>query len=176
MLRLHGREANLIVTLMDERYGPLGHADSNWQQLIGAGIDFGRAQAYPVLQEALDIEATTRMFELTLEDALQKADVVIGQFGMGNDGHTAGILPASAAVSAEGLAVHYHTETFDRITMTFEALKRVDLAYCFAYGKDKAAALKQLHTKKLSLTKQPAQVFKQLPQVYLYNDQIGDKS
>src|SRR5437868_1356638 len=40
---------NLTVTLCDERYGKLGHADSNWQLLQQAGLNLPRAKIQPVL-------------------------------------------------------------------------------------------------------------------------------
>ena len=40
---------NLTVSLTDERYGALNHADSNWFQLSKAGFDFSGVTQKPVL-------------------------------------------------------------------------------------------------------------------------------
>src|SRR5688572_30377315 len=41
---------NLTISLTDERYGPVGHPDSNWHQLKQAGFDLPGATMIPVLQ------------------------------------------------------------------------------------------------------------------------------
>ena len=35
--------------LTDERYGPVGHPDSNWSQLLQKGFDLPQAKLVPVL-------------------------------------------------------------------------------------------------------------------------------
>ena len=37
---------NLYVTLSDERYGPVGHPDENWQQLLDGGMQLPSANLY----------------------------------------------------------------------------------------------------------------------------------
>lgn len=176
MKRLIGHETKLVITLCDERYGPVGHKDSNWQQLLQTGFKPGSATCYPVLQEGLSLAATSRMFELTLQDCFEKADSVVSFLGMGSDGHTSGILPrSSAAADISDLVTYYQTEQYDRITTTFTALKKATTTFCLAYGADKKAALGQLKSKQLTITEQPIQILKLLPAAYLYNDEIGDK-
>src|SRR3990167_11435143 len=51
--------ANLTVTLTDERYGPVGHKDSNWPQLEAAGFKLEGASLQPVLIDK-DLEETTK--------------------------------------------------------------------------------------------------------------------
>ncbi len=165
---------NLLITLTDERYGNVGHANSNVIQLQTAGFDAKLGKFLPVLQPELTLEQTTDVFAETLQDLFTAADIIIGQFGMGPDGHIAGILPETTAVENPELAAGYKTETFTRITMTPEAIKHVDCAFVYAFGDAKREALDNLKTRDLSLTEQPAQILKQLPEVYVYNDQIGD--
>jgi 6-phosphogluconolactonase/glucosamine-6-phosphate isomerase/deaminase len=176
MHKLLGHEDKLIVTPSDERYGPLGHKDSNWQQLLEAGFEPCKATVYPVLQEGLSLQATARMFELTLHDCFVQADTVVALLGMGSDGHASGILPQSPATKAtDALVVGYETRQYDRITTTFTALKQIDTAFCLAYGADKKPALLNLRDKKLPLDAQPAQILKDLNHAYVYNDQIEEK-
>jgi 6-phosphogluconolactonase/glucosamine-6-phosphate isomerase/deaminase len=175
MRDLLGYEEKLIVTLVDERYGPIGHKDSNWQQLLSAGFESGKATVYPVLQEGLSLQATARMFELTLQDSFDHADTVIALLGMGADGHTSGILPHSSATKPiHTLVVGYETKLYDRVTTTFAALKKLSIAFCLAYGPDKKAALLNLRDKNLPVEEQPAQILKDLKRVYVYNDQIEE--
>jgi len=41
--------SRLTVALTDERYGPVGHKDSNWEQLTERGFDFTGIATAPVL-------------------------------------------------------------------------------------------------------------------------------
>ena len=40
---------NLVVALVDERYGPVGHPDSNWFKLEIAGFKIKGAKMIPIL-------------------------------------------------------------------------------------------------------------------------------
>jgi 6-phosphogluconolactonase/glucosamine-6-phosphate isomerase/deaminase len=166
--------SSLSVMLGDERYGPTGHADSNWQQLIDAGFDAKQATVYPVLK-AEGFEATAKRFETEVKDAFGAAEVIIAQLGIGEDGHIAGILPGSpvASETTTALVAAYEGEDYQRITLTPAALKHISAAYVFAFGGGKREALTQLRRKRLSVEQQPAQLLKQLRSVYIYNDQIG---
>jgi 6-phosphogluconolactonase/glucosamine-6-phosphate isomerase/deaminase len=168
--------ANLTVTLTDERYGEVGHADSNWQQLLTAGFDIKAGKALPVLGGE-SLERTTTDYAALAERALEAADLAVVVFGIGGDGHIAGILPDSPAAhqSAE-LAAGYDSPPYTRLTLTFPALRRLDVAYALAFGDAKRAALQRLKTEDLELAEQPSQILKQLPEAYLYSDQIGGKS
>src|ERR1700759_4960942 len=48
----------LSITLADERYGEVGHSESNWAQLAQAGFKTEQATALPVLHEGADFEQT----------------------------------------------------------------------------------------------------------------------
>lgn len=164
---------HLTLALTDERYGPEGHKDSNWKQLSDLGFDPKSARRVTVLQSNLrDLTETAKQYSVVLGDLIAEHNCIIGQFGMGPDGHIAGILPHTEAVDATGLATGYKTETFERITSTFTAIKRVTAAYVFAYGDAKREALENLQ-QDISLDDQPAQILKQLPEAYVFNDQIG---
>jgi 6-phosphogluconolactonase/glucosamine-6-phosphate isomerase/deaminase len=165
---------NLTFTLTDERYGPLGHADSNWQQLIDAGFSLPQATLIPVLT-GKDIKTTTEDFGRGLEEELKHADYRIGLFGMGADGHTSGILPNSPAVEAKRFAVFYKTPEFERMTMTFNAIKKVDEGILYAVGEAKHTVLNKLE-KNVALSEQPAQILKQLNTLNVYNDYKGEDS
>lgn len=164
--------AKLTIGLTDERFGPIGHPDSNWQQLTEAGFDSKHATRVPILAGFDDMDATVAAYTTTLQSLIARNQVIIGYFGMGPDGHFAGILPHSPAVTAPGLVAGYHTDTFDRITSTFEAIRHCSVAYVFAFGEAKRGALQNLQ-QNLSLDEQPAQIVKQISEAYVYNDQLG---
>jgi 6-phosphogluconolactonase/glucosamine-6-phosphate isomerase/deaminase len=163
---------NLTIYLTDERFGEVGHPDSNTRQLHEAGFDPKQARMVNVLAAGLSLEETSEQFALSISAAFEAADIVVAQMGMGPDGHICGILPGSPAVDSDKLVVGYVTEQFTRITLTPKALKQyVDVAFVYAFGEPKKAALANLLTEK-SLSEQPAQLLKSLPEAYVFNDQV----
>ena len=168
---------NLKIMLIDERYGPVGHADSNFAQLLRSGFAGENAPLLPVLYAGLSLEQTVQRYEETVKAAFAEATYAVAQLGMGEDGHIAGILPNSpAAHELTALVSGYESGDLTRITLTFPAVRQLSSAYVFAFGTTKHQALGALMHQRLSLTAQPAQVLKELPQVYLYNDQLGEQS
>lgn len=161
---------NLKVTLTDERYGPVGHADENWQQLMSGGnFNLPGATLYRPLT-GQSREETAEAFNTWLEEAIRESDYKIGLFGIGTDGHTAGIKPGSVAISSSKLAVDYEGEDYERITMTTLAIGKLDEIVIQASGEGKTKALSDLIGKVLSVRYQPAQVLKENPNCTLYTN------
>lgn len=161
----------LSVTLSDERYGPPGHADSNWQQLTDAGFRLPGASLQPVLS-GQDLVSTSVSYARLLADDFAHADYKIALLGIGPDGHIAGIKPGSPAVNDPRLAVGYSWTDFERLTITPAAIRHLDEVVCYATGEAKRTALDNLD-KDLSLDVQPAQILKAVPQARVYNDIRG---
>ncbi|HVV66518.1 MAG TPA: 6-phosphogluconolactonase [Candidatus Saccharimonadales bacterium] len=167
--------ANLAITLTDERYGEPGHKDSNWRQLQDAGFDFKQATSLPVLQSGQSLEETAQNYDKMARQAFAGNDIVIALFGIGADGHIAGVLPDSPAAAENDMwAAGYQAGQLTRITLTFPALKQIDAAYAFAFGEAKKEALTQLQNETIELERQPSQILKYLPEAYLYSDQVGE--
>jgi len=162
----------LTVTLTDERYGELGHHDSNWQQLHAADFHLPGATMVPVLH-GHDPQDTTKEFANHLQEYCQAADYCLGFLGMGADGHTAGILPHSPAVTEQSWAASYEGPDFLRVTATPVALSALDEAVVYAMGESKLDALTKLQ-QTIPLEEEPAQILKKVPTVTVFNDQIGD--
>lgn len=165
-----GKLGDLTVSLTDERYGPAGHQDSNWEQLDEAGFKFDNISVIPVLRD-MPLDATTAAFAEEIAQALRANDLVLGQFGIGADGHIAGILPRSPAVLDPNTVSAYQAEKFTRITLTPAALMRVQAAFAFVFGPSKSEAVARLRDSDLTLEEQPSQVLKMLPESYLFSDQ-----
>ncbi len=163
---------NLMVTLTDERFGPVGHPDSNWQQLNEAGFDLSGAQVMPVLGGESQDETTIRYGD-TVKQLMEQADFSLGFFGMGPDGHIAGNLPGSTSVTSTNLVEGYEAGPFIRLTMTPLAISHLDEIVVCAMGESKLTALENLK-KDLPLIEQPAQIIKQVSKVTIFNDQIGE--
>ncbi|NVN97464.1 6-phosphogluconolactonase, partial [Candidatus Nomurabacteria bacterium] len=107
--KLPGR---LVITLTDERYGEENHPDSNWYQLKQLGFEIEKTKIITFLTGESFTDTTKRLREV-LKEELDKADYKIGNFGIGIDGHTAGILPHTAAVDSPDLVCAYETPLFN---------------------------------------------------------------
>ncbi len=161
----------LAILPIDERYGPKGHKDSNTEQLREAGFNPGDAVWVDVLMHGVSFEQTVEFYGEVAAAALANAAVVIGQFGLGGDAHTAGILPGSPATEARGVAVvGYPWEDYQRMTLTPAALVKVQVAYVLAYGQGKKDALARLQKNAEPLAALPAKILYDIPEVYVYND------
>jgi 6-phosphogluconolactonase/glucosamine-6-phosphate isomerase/deaminase len=169
--------SRLTIMLVDERYGKVGHQDSNWAQLLAAGLEPKQATVVPVLVADMDFEQTAARYQELVLEAFQEANSVIAQLGIGPDGHIAGILPNSIAAHEDvALAIGYDSQPFQRLTLTFPALCQITTAYVFAFGDTKQQALTSLENQDIPLDQQPAQILKQLPEVFIYSDQLGNPS
>lgn len=161
--------SKLFVSLTDERYGIIDHDDENWKQLLDAGFILPKANLYrPLIGK--DIVTTTVAFGDWLFTQLEKSDFKIGFFGIGIDGHTAGIKPHSSAITSPNLTASFIGSDFTRITITFSTIKQLDVAIVQASGKNKLPVIHSLFTSNQSLDNQPAQIFKELPHATLYTD------
>jgi 6-phosphogluconolactonase/glucosamine-6-phosphate isomerase/deaminase len=164
----------LAVTLTDERYGEINHPDSNWRQLDEAGFELPGASLRPVLQ-GLDLDSTVGSFAETLKEEFNRADYRLGFFGIGPDGHTAGILPGSPAVRSGVLTAGYDAGNFRRLTMTPPAIDQLDEAVVYAVGEAKWPVIDALATS-IEWDVQPAQALKQVPRLTVFNDHLGENA
>lgn len=162
----------LVIMQLDERFVGLDSPDSNWHQLAMSGFDPKQAETRPVLVTGLDLEQTVEQYQQTIQTQFTLADCIVGQFGIGRDGHTAGILPGSAATTATGSVVGYQAADFSRISLTFAALRRINIAVAFVFGNAKRAALEALVAGNQSLADVPAGILREIADSSIYNDQI----
>ena len=166
--------SRLTIALTDERYGEPGHKDSNFFQLRQLGLDT-RGAIFLDLLKGKSLKKTVTESGLAMEKLFTYADSIIGFFGMGPDGHIAGILPHSlAAVNDETWMIGYDAGQFIRMTLTPFALSHINNAFVGAFGAEKLVALTNLHDKMLPIADQPAQILRHLPDTSVYNNQIGD--
>lgn len=161
--------SRLCITLTDERYGAPGHDDENWSQLARLGFVLNSVNAYRVLRGE-DAETTAVDFSNKLEELFTTYQYKIGLFGIGADGHTAGIKPHSPAVSSSELAVCFTGEDFERVTMTVEAIRRLDEVVAYAHGEEKHDTLREILHEERSVEEQPAQALKEVEQSTLFSD------
>lgn len=153
--------ARLTFTLTDERYGKVGHTDSNWRQLLAGGLDLSGITTLPVLSgAATSIEATATLFGDRLMKLFAKKPYVIALFGVGADSHIAGILPESpAAQEKERPVVAYHAGEYERLTITPQIFRHIDSAYVYARGEAKQQAVEGM-SQELPIISFPNQLVK----------------
>lgn len=175
----------LSVSLIDERFGPVGHKDSNWQQLLDKGLPVESVRAIPLLLESRDDDEAFRLAVLRFADILAEAAckeargdlLIVGLLGIGADGHTAGILPGSPACvecdsgSTAPLAMGYRSNIHARITITPAFFQYFDRAVAYAAGVEKRKALAGLLEAK-PVCEHPAQLLKQAHESLVFCDSI----
>jgi 6-phosphogluconolactonase/glucosamine-6-phosphate isomerase/deaminase len=170
-LALDDVASNISFTLTDERYGPAGHVDSNWKQLLSEGFKLAGTEYYEVLQDK-----TAQQTIAAFNDFLKSSDAKykIGLFGMGADGHTSGILPGSPAVDAKDFVAYYEAPDFKRITTTPAFIETLDFAYLYAMGENKHQQIERLGESH-EISEQPAQVLKRVKNLIVFNDYKGEQ-
>jgi 6-phosphogluconolactonase/glucosamine-6-phosphate isomerase/deaminase len=163
--------AKLTVAQTDERFGPLGHKDSNWQQMQDDGFDFSGITTIPILTGA-SLEQTVGTYGAKIEQAFKDAAIVVGQFGMGADGHIAGMLPHSSAIDSKDAVAAFTDVQFTRVTLTPRMLRQIHASYAFVFGESKKAAVQKLQKESLDIHEMPAQLLKEMQNVHFYSDQL----
>lgn len=164
----------ISVAQVDERFVPPGSDEDNWQQLMDTGLkpeNFRQTVSILSCGNTLDTAAVN--YARILGDLIKDAKYVSAVFGIGSDGHTGGIKPATDPASFKSfigpeLVVGYQAEDFTRITITAAALKQINDAAVYAVGEDKQPVIQQLEND-LPVHVQPAQLLKQIPQLVIFS-------
>ena len=134
---------------VDERVAPAGHADRNLthldESLAAAPLDPGRIHAMPV--EAPDLEAAAARYAARLEQIAGAPPVLdVVHLGLGQDGHTASLVPGDAVLDVTnadvGLTGMYQGRR--RMTLTYPILNRARRVLWIVTGSDKTASLGRL--------------------------------
>lgn len=165
--------SGLTAALTDERHGPVGHPESNWQKLLDAGFELPGAKLYPILQ-GKDIGETANDFANFIAVQLTTPSYKLACIGIGADGHCLGVLCNSEVVHAKDQVIAYQGADFPRITMSLDSLKLLDEGVAYMVGEPKHPILNQLANEALSLERQPAQALKKIKKMTVYNDYIGE--
>ena len=166
--------SKLSIGLVDERFGGIGHADSNWQQLISHGFSAAGAKMHPILQGG-SIQKTVADYKKFVDRCLDPTVYKIALLGLGADGHIAGILPGSPAVDAQDTVIAYKGPDFVRITMTVAGLLRLDEGFVYAMGESKRQAIEALLSdEEPPIEQYPAGVISRIPKWSVYNDLVGE--
>jgi len=126
---------------VDERVAPDGDPARNLAGLASALLDHVPATFYPMPVEGPDLEAAADRYAAELPEVL---DVV--HLGLGDDGHTASLVPADPVldVTDRCVAVTQPYGGHRRMTLTFPAFERVGSILWIVAGADKTSMVERL--------------------------------
>ncbi|MGB4762294.1 MAG: 6-phosphogluconolactonase [Candidatus Saccharimonas sp.] len=166
--------SQLSITLTDERYGLPGHPNENWTQLMRAGFRPVEARTYRVLSGA-DVDETTLEYAKWLDAHVESVDYTIGLFGIGADGHTAGIKPHTVAADTTQSTSHFVGEDFERVTISPAFIAHLDEAVVYTQGRAKFVTLDALLHDTVPVIEQPAQALKSAGKLTVFTDYKSNK-
>ncbi len=142
--------AQVRIFQVDERAAPAGDAARNWVMIEDALLQAGgpsQAEHYPMPVESDDLARAATAYAKTL--ALIAGDPVVidlVHLGLGDDGHTASLVPGDEALmmTDRDVAVTALYRGHRRMTLTFPALNRARERLWLATGADKVTMLARL--------------------------------
>ncbi len=162
-----GLTGTLAIAQVDERFGEVGHSDSNWKQMLDRGLDVQKFPVHPILFGA-NLDQTTDSYHAYLTREITRSNFIVALFGIGVDGHTAGILPDSPALDeTEKFVSGYISSPFSRVTITPPFFPYINLAVAYAGGSAKEGQLERLKGQYDSAA-QPAQLLKQAKETCVF--------
>jgi len=187
-MRYMGR--HVTVTVLDERYSK-DPAVNNFSQV--AETDFYKNAEYKGIDyidtrvsHGITLQGLARKFERGLKRWKKKYPhgFVLAIQGIGEDGHTAGIMPypenpkkfSKLFEKDERWVVGYYvpkekSEYTRRITVTFPFLREhVDCTIVYVTGPKKRRALRRVFAKKGSLRQTPARIVREMKNAFLFTD------
>lgn len=158
------------VAMVDERFGLPFHQNSNEKMIRETGflsyLEEKKIPFYSILRfhpkgVASDI---ARDYDEVIQGLFKKFQKRVAILGIGADGHVAGIPPRSEKlkVKSEKFAAeidNFPGEFKKRITLTLNALSKMDSLMVLVFGEEKREALKLLFSKG-SIAEVPARFFK----------------
>jgi 6-phosphogluconolactonase/glucosamine-6-phosphate isomerase/deaminase len=159
---------NITVLLVDERFGGVGHNESNWAKLVVAGFCFDKFRSHATLT-GQDISTTTNNMCIKLDEMVRSKVEIFAVIGIGSDGHTAGLLPSTQALDSKRLYDHYFTEAFERLTITPLFFQYIDHAIVYTEGNIKLTLLQELIESGQDFHQKPMHLLKKCKNVLLYN-------
>lgn len=144
--------------LVDERYVPSDHADSNAKMLNETLLTHEAANAHCILPDTtLPLPECIQEYEAKI--AKLKPEMVI--LGMGDDGHIASLFPpVGPQAYGPQSVIHTTTDRFavhDRISVTFPVLLKAEQRLFLVTGEKKAALLKTMQKDNEDVSMYPAQ-------------------
>lgn len=170
--------SNLTIAVLDERYDKTNE-NNNFNQLTKTDF-YSRAKAHGCsfidtsVKQNQTKESLAGFFEgeLVSWSKNNPSGEITATVGMGNDGHTSGIMPFpdekeyfEKLFESDKWVVAYNAsgknEFADRVTTTITFLRKIKRVFCFTVGKNKADVYLRLQ-KEAPVDEMPVQVIKEL--------------
>lgn len=137
------------ILQVDERVAPEGHEDRNWTMITNsllAGADIPDALLHPMPVTDDDLDAAAGRYAMRLQTVAGVppiADVV--HLGIGEDGHTASLVPGDAVLEVRDrwVAVAGPYQGRMRMTLTYPAINAGRLLVWQITGAEKAVAVRR---------------------------------
>jgi 6-phosphogluconolactonase len=147
------------IFLVDERFVPFHHPDSNYHMLKDTLLDqvpIPRQNIHPVPAGEATAEIAARKYEEDLRTFFKSSpgkipDVDLILLGMGEDGHTASLFPGRLPFNEPGqlvAAVMLDEMRHNRITLTLPVINQAKTIIFLVTGKNKAEVLGKVIYKK----------------------------
>jgi 6-phosphogluconolactonase len=142
-------KVDITWVVVDERYVPIDHPDSNAGMIQRTLFADGLLPGHRFLRfrtELNDPQATAEEFEREWREmGIEQLDVV--HLGIGDDGHTASLFPATAALDVEDrIATAVFVPKLDawRVTITKPVIRAARLRLVLAAGASKAPVVRDV--------------------------------
>ena len=141
--------SNVHITQVDERVAPAGHAERNWTHLSAslARARLAVSQLHPMPVEDADLAAAADRYAQEMARIAGAASVLdIVHLGLGEDGHTASLVPGDPVldISDRDVALCGVYQGRRRMTLTFAPINRARCLLWLVSGQRKAEALAKL--------------------------------
>jgi len=143
------------IFLVDERFVPADHNDSNYRMLKETLLDhlpIPQGNIHPIPTERLTLQASAMAYEEDLknffglsQDQFPEFDLLL--LGIGEDGHTASLFPGTPALDDHihlAAPVPLDEMRHPRITLTLPVINNAKHILFLVIGKNKASVLRKI--------------------------------
>lgn len=143
------------IFLVDERFVPLDHPDSNyrmiWDTLLSR-VGIVTSNIHPIPTEANSSRAAAREYEEDLRRFFLLGDGELPRFnlillGIGEDGHTASLFPGTSSLEENerlAIAVRGERVTHERVSITFPVINSAENVILLVIGPNKATVVRKI--------------------------------
>jgi 6-phosphogluconolactonase len=138
------------VFQVDERAAPAGHPERNWTHLeenLLRRVPIPRDQCHPMPVDETPLEAAAARYGAQLRSIAGSPPILdVVHLGLGDDGHTASLVPGDPVleVNDADVAVTTTYRGWRRMTLTFPAIDRARCILWLVGGDGKKQALRRL--------------------------------
>ena len=169
----------LSIAQIDERFQPNQALEINAEQIRKTGlwkVCGEKGIPYYIISQKGSVETASKEYSKTIENLWEKFDYIIAVLGIGEDCHTAGLIPGyEKNWNTDSYIAGYnlkHGKFRKRITITPKLMEKFDYALIVARGAKKKDAIKDALKKEnlQNLNKYPAVIIQKIKEVDILTD------